>query len=183
MAENRIPLDTLYIMVAQKVPSGTPTKARQYAEALQEVIYEQLVQNDSCYWYGFGNFERSISKRSGGYKEITAFQSDCRREMRYLEPKLMLKFKPAKPLIDGLREGEEKLKRPNVTHKRKYKNAKEYQSAYNAKRRKKIQPVSSLIDDWCADAMYGYEGDEEEIEYDDVDMEEEYDGEEGYDED
>lgn len=182
---DRIPLEIFYIKVAQKLNgTATPTMARKYGEAIQDVLYEQLLENEECYWYGFGNFEATLSKRSGGYKEITAFQSDCRREMRYIEPKLMLKFKPAKPLIEGLREGEEKLKRPNVNHKRKYKNAKEYQSAYNAKRRKKIQPVSSLIDDWCADAMYGYEGDEEEIEYDDdVDMEEEDDGEEGYDED
>lgn len=181
---DRIPLEIFYNKVAQKLSgNATPTQARRYGEAIQDVLYEQLLENEECYWYGFGNFLTTISKRSGGYKEITAFQSDCRREVRYLEPKLMLKFKPAKPLIEGLREGDEKLKRPNVTHKRKYKNAKEYQSAYNAKRRKKIQPVSSLIDDWCADAMYGYESDEDAIEYDDLDMEEEDDGEEGYDED
>ena len=182
---DRIPLEIFYNKVAQKVNgTATPTQARRYGEAIQDVLYEQLLENEECYWYGFGNFETTVSKRSGGYKEITAFQSDCRRELRYIEPKLMLKFKPAKPLIEGLREGEEKLKRPNITHKRKYKNAKEYQSAYNAKRRKKIQTVSSLIDDWCADAMYGYEGEEEEIEYDDdVDMGEEDGGEEGYNED
>ena len=182
---DRIPLEIFYNKVAQKVNgTATPTQARRYGEAIQDVLYEQLLENEECYWYGFGNFETTVSKRSGGYKEITAFQSDCRRELRYIEPKLMLKFKPAKPLIEGLREGEEKLKRPNVTHKRKYKNAKEYQSAYNAKRRKKIQTVSSLIDDWCADAMYGYDGDEEEIKYnDDVDAEEEDGGEEGYNED
>ena len=185
---DRIPLEIFYNKVAQKLgKNATPTQARRYGEAIQDVLYEQLLENEECYWYGFGNFLTTISKRSDGYKEITAFQSDCRREMRYLEPKLMLKFKPAKPLIEGLREGEEKLKRPNITHKRKYKNAKEYQSAYNAKRRKKIQPVTSLVDDWCADAMYGYEGDEEvdELEYEDnVDTEEdEENGEEGYDED
>ena len=176
---DRIPLEIFYIKVAQKLNgTATPTMARKYGEAIQDVLYEQLLENEECYWYGFGNFEATLSKRSGGYKEITAFQSDCRREMRYIEPKLMLKFKPAKPLIEGLREGEEKLKRPNVNHKRKYKNAKEYQSAYNKSRRKKIKPVVNLVDDWCSMAMDGYYDNDDEYE-DDIDLEEEeYDGEE-----
>ena len=44
---DRIPLDTFYILVAQKLGgTATPTMARRYGEAIQEVIYEQLAQND-----------------------------------------------------------------------------------------------------------------------------------------
>ena len=169
MAENRIPLDTLYIMVAQKVPSGTPTKARQYCEALQEVIYEQLVQNDSCYWYGLGNFERSISKRSGGYKEITAFQSNNRRETMFIEPKYVMKFDPAKNVIEALNDGEEKL--PRKKYKKKYTRKYEAQEVYYEKNRKKPESMDKWLDGLMSNARYAHVEEENE------------DGEEGYNED
>ena len=174
---DRIPLEIFYIKVAQKLGgNASPTMARKYGEAIQDVLYEELLTNEECYWYGFGNFETLISKRSAKYSETTNFGCDNRREMKYIEPKLLLKFKPANPLMEGLREGAEKLRRPNITHKRKYKNINEYNSEYNKRRRKKRPSNHKIIDGWIADARYGAENDIDDIE-------EEENGEEGYNED
>lgn len=150
---NRIPLDTLYIMVAQKVSgNATPTQARKYCEALQEVIYEQLVQNDSCYWYGFGNFEKSISSKSGQYLEVQNF-ANGRRENMFIEPKYVMKFDPARNVIDSLNDGEEKL--PRKKTRRKYKSKNDYKVEYNAKRRKEVEPMNKWLDGLLANARYG----------------------------
>ncbi len=164
----QIPLDTFYIMVAQKVPCGTPTQARRYGEAIQEVIYEQLAQNDECYWYGFGNFMKSISSRSGQYREVQNFGTG-RRENMFIEPKYILGFDPAQNVIKSLNDGEEKL--PRKKHKRKYKSKNDYQAEYNKQRRKEVESTDKWVDGLLANARYGFN------------MEEDENGKEGLDED
>ena len=165
---DRIPLETLYIMVSQKVSQGTPTKARQYCEALQEVIYEQLIQNDSCYWYGFGNFKKAISLRSGQYLEVQNFATG-RRENMFIEPKYAMGFEPASNVIEALNNGEEKL--PRKKPKRKYKHKNEAQEVYYEKIRKKPESMDKWLDGLMANARYSHVEKETE------------NGEEGYDED
>ena len=168
---DRIPLDTFYIMVAQKLGgSSTPTMARRYGEAIQEVIYEQLVQNDSCYWYGFGNFEKSISSQSGMYKDLYNI-STGRMEHKYCEPKYVVKFDIANNVIDAMNSGEEKL--PRKKYKKKYNRKYQAQEVYYEKKRKKPESMESWIGGLVAEARYR-----------NADMNKENeDGEEGYDED
>ena len=156
----QIPLDTFYIMVAQKMTgNATPTQARKYGEAIQEVIYEQLAQNDECYWYGFGNFMKSISSRSGQYREVQNFGTG-RRENMFIEPKYILGFDPARNVIESLNNGEEKL--PRKKYKRKYKSKNDYQAEYNKKRRKKVETLDKKIDTILASARYKFDDMEDE---------------------
>ena len=164
---DRIPLETFYIMVAQKLGgNATPTLARRYGEAIQEVIYEQLVQNDSCYWYGFGNFEKSISSRSGQYLEVQNFATG-RRETMFIEPKYILGFDPASNVIQAMNNGEEKL--PRKKYKKKYNRKYQAQEVYYEKKRKKPESIDKWIDGLVSSARYANKENE--------------DGEEGYDED
>lgn len=166
---DRIPLETFYIMVAQKLGgNATPTLARRYGEAIQEVIYEQLVQNDSCYWYGFGNFERNISSKSGQYLEVQNFASG-RRETMFIEPKYVMKFDPAKNVIEALNDGEEKL--PRKKYKKKYTRKYEAQEVYYEKNRKKPESMDKWLDGLMSNARYAHVEEENE------------DGEERYNED
>ena len=44
---DRIPLEIFYNKVAQKLgKNATPTQARRYGEAIQDVLYEQLLENE-----------------------------------------------------------------------------------------------------------------------------------------
>jgi len=166
---DRIPLDTFYILVAQKLGgTATPTMARRYGEAIQEVIYEQLAQNDECYWYGLGNFEKTVSSRSGKYQTLYNI-GNHRLETIFVEPKYVLGFDPLRSLVEALNNGEEKY--PKKKKKRKYK-PREYQEIRNERRRKEIEPLNRLVDRLVADAKYS-----------DIEEEEIDDGEEGYDED
>ena len=156
----QIPLDTFYIMVAQKMAgNATPTQARKYGEAIQEVIYEQLAQNDECYWYGFGNFMKSISSFTGKYKEVQNFGTG-RRENMFIEPKYILGFDPAQNVIKSLNDGEEKL--PRKKHKRKYKSKNDYQAEYNKQRRKEVESTDKWVDGLLANARYGFNMGEDE---------------------
>lgn len=167
---SRIPIETLYIMVSQKVPTGTPTQARRYCEALQEVIYEQLIQNDACYWHGFGNFEKSISSSSGKYSEVQNFGTG-RRETMWIDPKYKIGFTVSKNVVKGLNDGEEKI--PRKKSNRKYKRRSMAQEVHYEKIRKKPEPLDKWLDGLMTKARYAYMDNEEEID----------DGEERYDED
>ena len=148
-----VPMETFYIMVAQKMGSQySPTLARKYGEAIQEVIYEQLEKNDSCYWYGFGLFEKVVSSYTGKHKEIYNYMTN-RRETKWIEPKYVMKFKPRKTMLLGLNEGEEKL--PRYKKKRKYNiKPREYEDIRNERRRKVVQPLTKIVDGLLADARY-----------------------------
>lgn len=162
MAKNfKIPIDTFYIMVAQKLGgNASPTLARKYSEAIQDVIYEQLNTNDCCYWHGFGNFEKTVSTRSGQYKEVQNFATG-RRETMWIEPKYILGFEPMEKIEPALNNGEEKL--PRYKKKRKYNvKPKEYQEIRNDRRRNKVIPRSKWMDSLCADARYEGEDDGKE---------------------
>ena len=166
---DRIPLETFYIMVAQKLGgNATPTLARRYGEAIQEVIYEQLVQNDSCYWYGFGNFEKSISSQSGMYKDLYNI-STGRMEHKYCEPKYVVKFDIANNVIQAMNNGEEKL--PRKKYKKKYNRKYQAQEVYYEKNRKKPESMDKWLDGLMSNARYAHVEEENE------------DGEEGYNED
>lgn len=170
MPNYRIPLDTFYILVAHKLGgTATPTMARRYAEAIQEVIYEQLVQNDECYWYGLGNFTKTISARSGVYKDMYNIDTG-RMETRYIEPKYVLGFDPLRSIAEALNNGEEKY--PKKKKKRKY-TPREYQVIRNARKRKPVESLNALVDRLVTEARYENMESEEEFE----------DGEEGFDED
>lgn len=157
---DRIPLDTFYIMVAQKVTgNATPTQARKYGEAIQAVIYEQLAKNDECYWYGFGNFKKSVSSKSGQYLEVQNFAND-RRETMFIEPKYVVGFQPVNSVLEALNDGEEKI--PRKTYKRKYKSKNDYQAEYNKKRRKKVETLDKKIDGILANARYKFDDMEDE---------------------
>ena len=72
----RIPIDTFYILIAQKCgKTATPTVARKYIEALQEVMYEQLNENGDFYFHGIGSFEKTVNPYTGKYMKTTNFQS------------------------------------------------------------------------------------------------------------
>ena len=155
-----IPLDTFYIMVAQKVGgNASPTLARKYGEAIQAVIYEQLNTNDTCYWHGFGNFEKSISSRSGTYREVQNFGTG-RRENMFIEPKYILGFEPREAIVVSLNNGDEKI--PRYKPKKKYNiKPKEYQDIRNERRRKPVETLTKLVDKMLADVRYEGEDDGE----------------------
>ena len=157
----KIPLETFYIMVAQKLGgTASPTMARRYGEAIQEVIYEQLNTNDVCYWYGFGNFEKSISSYTGQYKEVQNFGTG-RRETMFIEPKYILGFNPRESIVEALNNGEEKI--PRYKYKKKYNiRPKEYQEIRNERRRKEVQPLNKIVDKLLADVRYEGENDGKE---------------------
>lgn len=145
----QLPLDTFYIMVAQKMGgTASPTLARKYGEAIQEVIYEQLLTNDCCYWHGFGNFEKIISSKSGKYIKGRDFQNDMPKT-HWVDPKYIVKFSIKNRIQKGLNEGAEKL--PRYKRKRIYKiTPREYEHMRNARRRKEIKPIKSVVDDMIA---------------------------------
>ena len=159
----RIPLDTFYIMIAQKVGNtATPTMARRYVEALQELLYEQLNENETFYLHGIGNFEKVIARNTGQYREVANFAQDCRRETRFIEPRFAVRFTIMDKILTALNEGDEKY--PRCVRKRKYK-PKEYQEIRNEGRRKEVEPLHKAIDRIVADARHstaGYERDEED---------------------
>lgn len=158
MANNnfKIPLETFYIMVAQKLGgTASPTMARRYGEAIQEVIYEQLNTNDVCYWHGFGNFEKSISLYTGKYKDVYNFQLG-RFENRWIDTQYVLGFNPRESIVEALNNGEEKI--PRYKYKKKYNiRPKEYQEIRNERRRKEIVPLNKIVDNMLANVRY--EGD------------------------
>lgn len=156
-----IPLNTFYIMVAQKLGgTASPTVARKYGEAIQEVIYEQLNMNDTCYWHGFGRFDKVISSRSGQYREVQNF-GNGRRETMFIEPKYILGFEPRESMVVSLNNGDEKI--PRYKRKKKYNiKPKEYQEIRNERRRKEVIPLTKIVDDILANVRYEGEDNGEE---------------------
>lgn len=142
MGKTRIPLDTFYILVAQKIGRNCkPETARKYGEAIQEVIYEQLALNNECYWYGFGNFTKTISKSSGRYIIGYDYKTKQYGRTYYVEPKYILNFNPLKRVMDALNQEQEKY--PKFIKKRKY-SPRNYRKVRNERRRKEIPSVESL---------------------------------------
>lgn len=90
--------------------------------------------------------------KSGQYLEVQNF-ANGRRENMFIEPKYVMKFDPARNVIDSLNDGEEKL--PRKKYKRKYKSKNDYKVEYNAKRRKEVEPMNKWLDGLLANARYG----------------------------
>lgn len=142
MGKKRISLDTFYILVGNKVGrTCNPTLARKYGEAIQEVIYEQLALNNECYWYGFGNFIKTISNRSGRY--ITGYDYENMKYGKeyYVDPKYVVGYATTTRILEALNNEEEKF--PKFEKKRKYK-PRQYKEIRNERRRKEIPSIESL---------------------------------------
>lgn len=64
-----------------------------YLKAIYKVVLQQLELNKRIYFQGFGYFY--IKEREGSYKEIGNLNNNNEKQLFYIKPKNIIKFKPS----------------------------------------------------------------------------------------